>query len=293
MPRPILLAALLAALALGASAPSASACSYDCRKDFGFLATEDGWMPLNARGVLWAGETLLYPLHVRVERLDDAGAGTAVPFTLQHLGGRLVFIRLKDDPKPGERYRFQNSRYGHVRRVPYVKPPWQSVTFTVSPEVLELPTLQLKLEAAPSEVVSLKVQDARWADSIDDLCGQTIDLARIDLRVVLPPEVEPFRQHLLFTTWLDGDKPWTSPTQVCRGPAPGRTWTRLPGTDALLAGCRGPSGLDLGPTSVAVEVAFPQASPEPRRTPAITAELRCPAESPRSVTPGQGASARP
>ncbi len=281
MKRALLLASLVALAAL--VAPSAAqACSCAWVQAAGFLAPQDGLMPLNAQGILWGGSRKLDPAQVQVLRLTDAkGGAQPVPFTLHEVGGGVTHVRLQDKVAPGERYRFRTRAFNafdkslQIEVDPVTQETWQVVTFTVSPKPLLIESLKPTLEVGPVETLML-------SEPMGASCAHQVLAAQSRLRVVLPAELVGFEQHLIYATLIDGKTPWSPRSSLCDFVPPGRTWTDVPGTDLVYAPCQGaPSArtaqqrLPEGAAHLVVQVLFPQVSPKAALTPKTKIELKC------------------
>lgn len=66
--------------------------------------------------------------------------------------------------------------------------------------------------------------------------GILIIALAVAFSVDLPPEVEPFRDYLLYATFVD-DLAWEHAENKCAAHEPGRTWTEQPGTDRIFSEC--------------------------------------------------------
>lgn len=280
MKRALLLASLTALAALVAPT-AAHACSCAWVQAAGFLAPQDGAMPLNAQGILWGGSGKLDPAQVQVLRLtDDKGGAQPVPFTLHEVGGGVTHVRIQDKVAAGERYRFRTRAFNTFDKSlqlevdPATQEPWQVVTFTVSPTPLLIESLKPTLEVGAAEWVTL-------SEPMGASCARPVSAAQRKLRVVLPAELAGFEQHLIYATLIDGKTPWSPRSSLCDFVPPGRTWTDVPGTDLVYAACDGVAPrahqqrLPEGASQLVVQVLFPQAGPKAALTPETKIELKC------------------
>ncbi|MCY1008293.1 hypothetical protein OV079_22565 [Nannocystis pusilla] len=128
-------------------------------------------------------------------------------------------------------------------------------------------------------------------------CSESFAAVKVPVRVVLPPELEPLRDYLLYRTRFDG-RTWDRRPNLCKSFDPGRTWTGETGTDMVFAVC-GPRDEDAvrrmerygerpdfpepGRHSVEVVVSTPDGS-QTITTPAISVDLSC---APPEVSPAQ------
>lgn len=134
-------------------------------------------------------------------------------------------------------------------------------------------------------------------------CWEEFAAVEKPLRVELPPELEPMRDYLLYTTSVDG-LTWDHAPSLCASIDPGRTWAGEAGTDKLFAVCgpRDKHAVDdtqllgrqrqfpqPGPHRVEVRVATPDYA-QVLTTAAITVEFSCPA---KEAAPAQPAASTP
>ncbi|MFY0534554.1 hypothetical protein [Nannocystis pusilla] len=111
-------------------------------------------------------------------------------------------------------------------------------------------TTTVTIAAAPLRLVRASLQPGASVElplmiAASGICAETVTAAAVPLRVELPPEVEPLRDHLVFATRVDG-QPWTPRHSLCRSIDPGRTWTGEAGTDLLFTVCEPSPGPSMG-----------------------------------------------
>ncbi|WAS94554.1 hypothetical protein [Nannocystis punicea] len=244
----------------------------------------NGSLPPDVRGFAWGGPEPLVgsPGRVSVVRIE---AKRRVPVKHRIAAGedRIEWIVLAKKFAPGQVYEVT------VREGEYAaqsRREWSALQDEMPPAV---GTTTVTIAAAPLKLAQPGLHAGAPAQrpltvSAPAVCSETFTAAVVPLRVELPPEVEPMRDHLVFATRVDG-KPWTPRPGSCTWIDPGRTWTREAGTDLLFTVCeRDPQseyraalsldGLTPGLHRVEIEVATPD-----RRqvvvTPAIDVMLAC------------------
>ncbi|PCC71548.1 hypothetical protein SAMN02745121_01093 [Nannocystis exedens] len=262
----------------------------------------DGSLPPGARGFAWAGAERLTGSSDRVSVVRVEGRRKVpVKHTIAEEQG-IDLIVPAENFKPGQVYEVtvrEGPLASDMRRARKDKdalPPAEATTtVTIAAAPLELTQATLRAGAPTEQSLSI---------AAPAICIEGITAAAVPLRVELPPEVEPLRGSLLFTTRVDG-RPWAPRHSLCEPVEPGRAWTDEPGTDLVFTVCqrspaaeqiaRGqgatPPGLTPGLHRVEIEVATPD-----RRavvtTPAIDVSLACPT-APTEVTPAAGSSTEP
>jgi len=259
----------------------------------------NGSLPPDARGFAWTGGEPLAgaPDRVSVVRVEKQ-AKVPVKHTIAAGAEGIELIVPAAKFKPGQVYEVtvrEGPAASEQRKV--IKqanlPPTEATT-TVTIAAAPLKLAQATLQAGTPAEQPLSV-------AASGICAEGITAAVVPLRVELPPEVEPLRDHLVFATRVDG-QPWRPAHDMCEQIAPGRAWTQDAGTDLVFRVCRrepaleqivtaqGGSlpGLTSGPHRVEIEVATPDRS-QVITTPAIDVTLTCPGnageKTPASETP--------
>lgn len=280
--RACFVALLLTGLMSLALVSEANACSCAFVANWGFLADTSGALPRNASGLVWQG-------HDKPEARDfgviDLGAGgkgkpRAIPFELLPIGEGLWLVRPGSALPVGHTVRFATTKYNNFRQGLALDgtPPMAYLDMTVVDEELRLTDADLKLEASPIAVESLRV--ARGAS-----CSGEIQVPQSKVRLVLPEAAEKFRQLLVFTTLVDGKPGYGPRSSLCSIVPAGRSWKGV-GEDVIFAGCgQDGSGLSEGAHTVAIQATFHPTEPKAAVTAPVKLDLSCKGASP----PAKGA----
>lgn len=288
--------ALTAGVAVYVGSTVAQACSCSFAGPGRYYVGADGRLPSNSHGIPWAGP---HPLSFSIGR-SIADRVTV----LRHVGGRteavwfqvrgygLVDLIVHEWPGSGT-YTVIVREYGDYaipgdverdrkgRRVKQALPYEHKITVTYANDPLpDLGGITVQLSPRTRQ----KVWHAEWRTPS---CGVELEADTIDLSVVLPPALEPYRDYLVYTTRVDGipgehPHPGTGfplkyehRTSKCQDIPPGRTWTEKPGTDRLFSECgERPYGLTPGEHRLSVTIATPGGESS-FTTPEITFEIGC------------------
>ena len=212
---------------------TASACSCIGWGPYGFLAAKDGALPKNANGILWVGpDDELAPQHIRVWRLSSTGVAWPVAFSLEKLGSKLVLVKVKAPLSPGEKYRFETSMFDESRAAVVSTQnadgtSWQQVAFEVSRNALTLKGAHVALSASPPSKGIVEIASS-------GSCAEEIEAQRSEVHLVLPANMEPFRQQIMYSTFVN-NVPWEPTDSVCNRFVPGRSWMPHVGTDLIFS----------------------------------------------------------
>ncbi|MCA9688197.1 MAG: hypothetical protein KC636_01215 [Myxococcales bacterium] len=235
------LGALALAGALWLAPASASACSCFIRTPpFLYLGAGDV-LPADAEAVYWYGHHRREVEQRRfvLETINKRGRWVTVPHEASSDRWDLVKITPRGGWK-GTRFRLsvREFRTEHVERLykqakrPLPKRSFEHVyEFTRSEAPLDL-SGTLTIEVGPP--VFARVRRQGYAACHFSFAAATV---RIDLK--LSASLEPFRDHLLFETLVDGST-WRPRSSVCQQLLPGRSWLAgeaPPGADLLYIGC--------------------------------------------------------
>ncbi|MBZ5710478.1 hypothetical protein [Nannocystis pusilla] len=237
--RRILVIALAVGLAL-TGAELAQACS--CARDkIGpgrlYLGTGDT-LPANAPGIPWSGTPNMTRDQVRVTR-KIGGRQVVVAHDLTP-DGDIVLIVPRTRLKPGDVYTVtvREDRWRAMKELrpalerqfgDAIPPAELTTTVTVTAKTFVLADTTLRI----TEHVEGPVH-SQWA--VSGACSSPVVADALAFSVDLPPEVEPFRDYLLYATFVD-DLAWEHAANKCGSHEPGRTWTEHPGTDRIFSEC--------------------------------------------------------
>lgn len=207
-------------------------------------------IPRDAAGIPWYGPSLGSlrpddPSHVTsVERLVG-GTWVSTPFTVQD-AGRFDLVVPDGGLRPGDRYTITVDP-GVARRESNV------FTITVGPEAVDPSRAELVLSARQRGLVNIPPRDGDWGECSDEVAADVVQA-----RIAWPPELEPYREHLLYTVLVDGE-PYDPPRgSRCAGSRrPGRSRRGPEGTELLFATCEGSIGLTPGPHAIAMHIETP------------------------------------
>lgn len=264
-----------AGLCVYTDAAVARACSCDFSGPGKFYVGADGRLPRDAFGIPWQG---LHPLsipeqpprpisdRVTLLRHESDGRKVAVPFDIRAKGpidlivpdsglwsGGTYTVLVREYnmyDSPYDRYVPRDRKGRRLKLTPLPLPFTNEVTVTIHDEQLDLRGATVELAPRARGTVS----HAEWRTPS---CGVQAEADIIDLSVVLPPALEPYREHLLYETRVDGQvrRPQTSKCQYI--PA-GRSWTEKPGTDRMFSECgEQPFGLTPGEHRMSVTISTP------------------------------------
>ncbi|MDC0672510.1 hypothetical protein [Nannocystis radixulma] len=243
---------LIIALAMGLSLMAverAQACSC-AREKIGpgrlYLGT-GGTLPADAPGIPWSGTPNMTRDQVRMTR-KVSGRQVVVAHDLVP-DGDIVLIVPRTRLRPGDVYTvtvredrwraMKELRPALERQFGDAIPPAEfttTVTVTATTFVLADTTLRI------TEHVERPMQ-SQWAAA--GACSSPVVADALAFSVDLPPEVEPFRDYLLYATFVD-DLAWEHAEDQCATHEPGRTWTEHPGTDRIFSECPAEHGLGRG-----------------------------------------------
>lgn len=254
-----------------------------------------GLLPPDATGFPWTGPEPLADAddRVRVARIEGKRR-VPVKFTITRHDG-IDIITPAQKFAPGQVFEVtvrESARASESRqhsRDPSSLPPAELTTrVTIAAAPLRL--TQASLRAGPQAHEGVNV-------AAPASCSESFAAVKVPVRVVLPPELEPLRDYLLYRTRFDG-RTWDRRPNLCKSFDPGRTWTGETGTDMVFAVC-GPRDEDAvrrmerygerpdfpepGRHSVEVVVSTPDGS-QTITTPAISVDLSC---APPEVSPAQ------
>ena len=214
----------------------ADACLCEARQHWGFLAPENGRLPVNATGVAWhkpgdrvSRSDVLAQLSVEIER---DGAFHEVPAVAKDVPGfpGVFAIGPEGGLGAGATYRFTD--HGDRRS----SAPRQ-VRVTVDGTAL-VPQTPLLGKAWPlySETISVP--------SSGGSCWAAQFVAQALIETALPEPGDRWKDQLLYQTLVDG-KAWYGKKSMCHYVPPGRSW-RETGEDLLYGSCPDPSDTDRG-----------------------------------------------
>jgi hypothetical protein len=132
----------------------------------------------------------------------------------------------------------------------------------------------LTLDPPPKLVVEdLKVEEIKVAAPAS--CSRAIRASTASLRLAPVRELKYFKDHLLYTTIVDGKEVRFSPS-LCTSIPPGRSWADT-GKDRLYSACarsgRRGGGLGPGAREVRMRVVFPAAKDGPRAAPSSAEQV--------------------
>jgi hypothetical protein len=267
----------IAAVVVALRPTPARACSCDFYRPGNYYVGADGRLPRDAPGIPWYGtDRLLFledpprPLSTRVSlRRTVDGRSEVVPFTVVERGridiivpdGGLragdaytVMVREYWNDSPLRRSYRPKKYWSKWERRAYAKPPelhdMLEVAVTVRDEPAELRGAELQLSARAQKVVG-------FIDQRTAACGVDHLADTIDLTVMLPPALEPYREYFLYETRVDGEV-FAQRGSKCSVVPPGRSWTEKLGTDRVFSECGEQiAGLTPGEHRVAVTISTP------------------------------------
>ena len=212
--------AVVVSLALLDARP-ARACSSECWPAQ-LVPTDGATVPANLPAMIWQTVGIVQPTPppgaLSLVRVDAPETPLAITLTELERGRYLVVPAAP--LVEGVRYTLRDATTCADVRA--------SATFTVGPAA-PLPTRLGSLVPGASGVELLEVATAGGSCDVDTRA------AYADVAVTLDPEAGPWRDVLLYETWVDGARwqPWRS---LGTRPAPGASWTGR-GTDRLYATC--------------------------------------------------------
>ncbi len=258
--RPVVLLAVLAAGWLWPA--SARACT--CWQEIGagrFYHGEGGMLPAGARGIPWSGPVVLKGSRGRLSLVRHVkGRKLPIKYTIEW-GDGVELIVPAGGLLPGAQYtasvseadwrRTRAMRQQNPEYAAYFQPAEITTTFSVAMEPLVPGEATLRLDAPRRDWVT-----TNWVST--GTCSASVSAVLVDLQVMLPAALEPFRDYLLYETIVD-DHAWMPLTSSCSPPEPGRSWMVLPGADRIFAvdGKRFNGSPGVGPHVVAVKIRTP------------------------------------
>lgn len=297
------------ALVVSIEPTQARACSCLFEGPGRFYLGVDGKLPRDALGIPWRGFNDLLQREVRPRPITDRvtlkklvdGRAIAVGFTIQQRGP-IDFIVPDGGLRAGDRYSVAVREYGGwatpwrqrdeeefrrrfgPRRRPARSEPLPlafelAADVVVTEDVLTLAGVTLRLSPRGRQMV-------RHFLLPPSSCGGEAAADVITVSAVLPPELEPYRDYLLYETEVDG-VPRRDRTESCQVLLPGRTWAEEAGVDQMFSECAAPRvGLQPGLHAVSMKLSPPDAGRQ-FVTPSALFELDCadlPTSSPAPVT---------
>ena len=213
--------------------------------DYGFLVPDDADLPANSVGVPWwsMDQTVPTKSDFRVERLDLEQI-VSIDFEVRVLKDRcknnnypypydyFVLVTPKDGFVPGATYRF-TCRERH-------RLPPRARKHLGDRRVVEVTISQQHLEPGFGEAV-VEVGNRKY-DRLTVLtrsgsCSTEIEAAMVEISLLLPPEIEGWRNALLYTVIIDGETTWRPSKSLCSYVPPGMSWIGK-GEELLYSWCR-------------------------------------------------------
>lgn len=277
----------LVVCALGSFAgQQAEACMCLFFPERGFvIAKPETTLPANARGLLWAG-TGLELKDVTVHRVTPQGYLIPERFTLEPAGPNLILVGLSDRPRPGQRYRFSTAAipsrvedpinfeftvggpdaFGTAEEDdPMGRADRQTVDVVISDQRLVLERGQAELTSGPRQI-------GPFSEPQGCLDWRSSTVGSAAVRLELPPAIEAFRDHLLYETFVNGER-WSPRAAHCEQPIPGRSWRGV-GEDLVYRPCSGTSAASVSAT---MRISAPSVPGfEPITVAAAPLDLACP-----------------
>lgn len=295
----------------------ARTCAPDLGAGYVYVGSQ---LPARARGVLWFTDVFEQRVEIESDQLEllellVSGGARAVPYELEKIDPFLARVVPRGGFKPGVRYRMTTRAHSAFRARPRRSwlPSERIVEFTRSTNKIDLERASLEVTVTVSPKAELlRIDDLSGSGQADVLAHA----ARVS--VTLSPQLEPFRESLLFSTEVDGDR-WFASRADCALPPTGRSWQHPDGVpagdDLLFASCRGPIrrypflgpehedefkrierylpiaeegryGLESGVHSVVVVARGDDDTLALRSSP-VQFELRCPADDPVPLEPAR------
>lgn len=215
-----------AALLAAAAAPAvADACSPPfC--NFGTQIPGDmSIVPANLPGIFWLTDdgVAATPESVRLYRVSDS---QEVPLELTSLGGGLHDIKLLEQLAPDQAHALVlGSECIGTGLADDTAPVFELMTAAASP----LP------DALGDLVASGLMHGPLELATTNGGCSEPVESAYVDVTLELAPAAVPWRDVLVFETWVDG-QPWSPSDFLPLPPPPGESWLGR-GVDRVYATC--------------------------------------------------------
>ena len=245
--------------------------------DWGFIAPQDGRLPANAVGVAWYSGVVRRPNDLPARftvEIQEASEFRVLPVRVTPVEGfsDVYLITPDGEPlKPGATYRFT------VDSVDENAGLHKQILVTIDTEPL-LATTPLDLLVEPESTESIGV-----AASLS--CVANFLASQVHVEAAIPQTIQPWREHLLYRTVIDGERTWHPWRSACSLVPRGRTWESV-GRDRIFAGCEHPpgfvehnvwydKGLDPGRHTVTLQAVLPGTGII-LETPNRTVDLSCP-----------------
>lgn len=250
MHRPL---SLLAALACLHAAPRvADACSAPACWPGAFLPAEGVQVPANLPGIVWqpTASNLGDPAEATNVVLATADAPTTpLPFTAMPLGTAGAYVLVPDAPlAPGTAYVVRDGNAcGDT-----LGPTTSFTTAGDAPLPSSLGTIYTSYTRGPLEV-----------GTSSGSCSTEVDAAIVDLELELDAGALPWRDALVYETFVDG-QPWRATASINVRSAPGTSWVGR-GKERLYRVCSAQDtsvgeGLTAGPHEVTIVATVPGSS---------------------------------
>lgn len=195
-------------------------------------------LPRDAVGIPWSGIAELERSQISLKRVSIDKSEEA-KFTTEHAGGVSLIVP-RNKILPNEKYeitiREENwKRNAQMRREnPTVAFPAAEITATVTILGDAITLHDIALQATNIQ----RVVEVATGSS----CTNSASVHGVDIKVLLPPDLEPYREYFLYETFIDGHA-WTPRHHVCESIPAGRSWLPEAGADMIYADC---DGLDAG-----------------------------------------------
>jgi hypothetical protein len=220
--------------------------------DIGFLVMTGAEIPLDSRGIPWAGaldrednEPVLpaassfsiervveggrIGVPVELELLTGPPVGDGAPFSMSHL----LVVRPRGGFAAGGQYLFRD--YGGQARYR----AWRTVEMPHE-VVVSVSDSRLADAVAAAAPASLETREHGVAElRVMTTCGScsvSIDAAQTGISLRLPAELRRWSDVLLYTTTVDGESIWRPQRHLCSRVAPGESWTGR-GSELVFASC--------------------------------------------------------
>lgn len=221
---------------------NASACT--CRREIGagmLYLGRGASLPGDAVGIPWSGVAELERSQVSLKRIS-IGKSEETKFAIEHADGVSLIVP-RNKIVPNEKYeitiREENwKRNAQMRRQnPTEAFPAAEITaiITILDDAITLHDITLQ-----ATNIQKTVQIATGSS-----CTDSASVRGVDIKVLLPPDLEPYREYFLYETFVDGQV-WTPRHHVCDSIPAGRSWLPEAGTNVIYADC---DGLNAGMTT--------------------------------------------
>jgi uncharacterized protein (TIGR03382 family) len=206
----------------------------------------------------------------------EGDAGARIPLSLEADGAERIRLIPGTPLTPGLNYTFHDpdactSIFDH---------PDDTFTFAAT-AAAPLPTTLGELTVTAMTLAPLELAGGAG-------CSEQITSARADVSLTLSASASPWKDALVYTTWVDGEQ-WSASADLQASPAYGESWVGR-GRDRVYAACTAPQeaspGVPEGQHSVELRAALPGTDLDLRST-SVMVTLKC-AGSPDGSTPRDG-----